>query len=62
MDALISQLENLDVPDNDVHREELKNAVDKLQLRLKSPKDTLLELFTHVFVFLALYLCCILTG
>ena len=61
MDTLISQLENLDIPDNDLHREELKNTVDKLQLRLKSPKDTLLELFTHVFLFLVLCLC-ILTG
>ena len=52
MDTLISQLENIDVPDSDVHREELKNAVDKLQLRLRSSKDILLELFTHVSIFL----------
>ena len=45
---LISQIESVNLPDNDPQREQLKKALWGLHTRLESPQDMMIRLFSQV--------------
>lgn len=51
MEALISQLETLNVPDNDPCRGRLQNALNNPQARIESPMEALLKISSQVCLY-----------
>lgn len=48
METFITQLETLDIPEDDACRTRLKNAISSLQVRLEDPIETLVKYFSQV--------------